>query len=462
MLVYIFTFCTFVLFAISLKKVGPLPFPTFLILFLGISQFMSILTASGVVPFEMHALYDYGGVRNDFTTVHALYTSIALLALFSLAGKFKALRSVDFTGTLRRLLNTGMKTRFLWTLIAISLCCVHLALYLLVVEWSELWFYETYLVVGMDARWVAILGDRFSDAVLKMGSGFAILSCLCVCALIGTRHTTLKILAAALTLFYFTLLVSQHSRAAVFFPVMLAINFALLRVKGRTIVIPVLLVVAAISVMGALIGRGTGRHGFSSLLETVTSPFVDYDPIVAMSHALMDICQGIIVTIESLQLTPDFSWRYRILPFSPFPSFIDGYSAIREASEYRLHDYVPMSGAGEVYHFGWFFVGLLLFGYIALIRAHTRTAAKNPAIFILCNLLITMSLYILFAYPLRNALRFYWIAVVLVVIAGVAARRSAKSAVNALGRRKLTSSWRPQVTGASPSLVGDGSESKPF
>lgn len=462
MLEYVLTFITFVLFATSARKVGFPPFPTFLILFLGVSQVMSILTSKDIVPYAMHTLYDFGGLRTNLTTVHIIYTLVALIALLSLSGKFKALKSVDLTGTLRRLLNTEMKSRFLWVLLAIVLCSIHLMLYLLVVDWNELWYYDTYLSVGMDAKWVVIFGDRFSDAILKMGAAFAILSCLCVCALIGTRHTTLKVLASALTLFWFTNLVSQHSRAAVFFPLLLAFNFALLRLKGRTVVIPILLVVAAIAIMGALIGRGTGRHGFSALPETITSPFVDYNPIVAMSYALMDLCQGIIVTVESLQLTVDFNPWYKILPFSPLPSFIDGYSSIREASEYRLHDFVPMSGVGEVYHFGWFYVGLLLIGYIALIRAHTKIASKNPAIFILCNLLITLSLYILFAYPLRNALRFYWIAVVLLIAADFAGRRSAKANQSTLRRRNVMSRWQTQVTRAPPSLARDGSEGKPF
>lgn len=411
----------------SVKTVGFLPFPTFLILFFGVSQVMSILVLKDIVPYDMQTLFDFGGLQENFTIVHIIYTSAALAALLSLSGKFRALRSLDLAGTLRGVLNTGKSSRFLWSLIAILLCSVHVILYLLVSDWDQLWLYDTYLSVGTDAKWVGIFGDRFSDAIIKAGPAFAILSCLCACALTRTRHTILKFFAGALTVFYFAILLSQHSRASAFFPLLLAINFALLRLKGRMVVIPILVFVAAISFLGALVGRGTDRHGLSALPETIISPFVSSDPLYAISQALMDSCQGIIVTMESLQVTGDFDPLYKFLAFSPLPSFIDNYSSIREEREHRLHDYVPMSGVGELFHFGWFYVSLLLIGYIFLIRAHTKIADKNPAIFILCNLLIAMSLYILFAYPLRNALRFYWIAVALAVIADFTRRRSTKT-----------------------------------
>src|SRR5262249_12338787 len=121
-----------------------------------------------------------------------------------------------------------------------------------------------------------------------------------------------------------------------------------------------------------------------------------------------------------------FNLKYKILAFSPLPSFVDGYSSIRSDSEQRLHDYVPMSGIGELYHFGWLYICVLLVGLTMFIRAHTALAAKAPVIFIVCNFLIMFSLYVLFSYPVRNALRFFWIAVILFVAADFAKRRWSK------------------------------------
>jgi hypothetical protein len=453
MLEYLLIFFTLVLFAISVVKAGFLPFPTFLILFFGVSQVLSVLVLHDIIPYDMHVLFDFGGFRNNFLTVQLIYTSVALLAFLSLSGKFRDLRSVDLSGTLRGLLNTKNSSRFLWTAIAIALCCGHLILFLLVCDWDQLWHYDQYLVIGLDPKWVSIFGDRFSDTILKAGPGFAILSCLCVCALFGTRNTTLKIFAGALTIFYFTILLSQHSRAAAFFPVLLAINLSLLRIKGRAVVIPILLLVAAVAFLGALVGRGTDRHGLSSLPETIAAPFLRPDPFYDISQALMDSCQGIMVTAESLQLTADFDSSYKLLAFSPLPSYFDDYGTIRDASEHRLHDYVPMSGIGEVYHFGWPYAGFLFICYIVLIRLHTKIAKNNPAIFILCNLLVTMSIYILFAYPLRNALRFYWIAVALVVAADFMARmKSTDSARRALKQRNDDRNRLVHPSDPSPSI----------
>jgi len=436
MIEYLLVAFTFFLFVISTKTVGLLPFPTILILFLGLSQVVSILVVTDTVRYDIHSiLYDFGGLEANLTTVNCIYSSLALIALLSLSGKFRTLRSVDFTGTLRRLLSTRSSARFVWTLIAIVLCSVHFALYLLVTDWSQLWLYEKYLSVGMDVKWVALFGESVSDTILKTGPAFAILSCLTVCSLIGTKHTVLKFLAGALTVFYFAIAVSQHSRSAAFFPLLLAVNFALLRLKWRTIVIPILVFVAVVALLGALIGRNTDRHGLSTLPETIASPFVNADPLYVISQAIVDSCQGIIVTAESIQIEADFDPWYKILAFSPIPSYIDGYSSIREENEHRLHEYIPMSGVGEAFHFGWFYIGLLLIGYIIGIRAHTKIAAKNPAIFILVNLLITLSIYVLLAYPLRNSLRFYWIALALILAVNLTSRGSVKGRRGSLRRR---------------------------
>jgi hypothetical protein len=443
---YLLIFLTFVLLVVSAKKVGFLPFPTALILFLGISQVMSVLLREDIVSYGMHELYDFGGLEQNFLIVQAIYTSIALVAVLALTGKFKSAGSVDLSGTLRALISTGGNARFIWISVAVALCCMHCMLYLLVSDWSQLWLYTKYLSIDMDPKWVAIFGTRVSDTIIKSGPAFAILSCLSVCSLFGTRHTILKFFAAALTVFYYLTLLSQHSRAAAFFPLLIAINFGLLRLKWRTVVIPLLIAMTVISFLGALIGRGTDRHGFSALPETIASPFVTEEPLYIVTQAIMDSCQGIVVTAESLQIPADFDRRYEILAFSPLPSYVDGYGSIREDSEHRLHDYVPMSGVGEIYHFGWLYVVVLLVGYVTLIRAHTRTIARNAAIFILCNLLITMSVYVLLAYPLRNALRFFWLAAVMVAVADIASRRSAKAKRPQRGQRLAPRGRMPHST----------------
>src|SRR5262249_26112766 len=155
--------------------------------------------------------------------------------------------------------------------------------------------------------------------------------------------------------------------------------------KGRRTMVPIMVFLTVIALMGALEQRATDRHGLSTLPETILSPFASSNPLDEISQSIMDFCQGAVVTAESFELYTDFNLKYKILAFSPLPSFVDGYSSIRSDSEQRLHDYVPMSGIGELYHFGWLYICVLLVGLTMFIRAHTALAAKAPVIFIVCN-----------------------------------------------------------------------------
>ena len=420
----IFIFITFIALYVSIRKAGLLPFPTGLILLFGVSQVMFLLVHEGAVNYGMHTLFNFGGLEEYYSVVQALYTSLSVLALVALVGKLKTLGSLNLAERLAQLLKAKDSSRFQANLVMISLCGLHLSLLLLIADWSKLWLHQEYLQSYVDEYWLALLGDDFIETVTRTTPLFAILSTFCVCSLIRTRYGSLRLIAGTLSLVYFLLLFSWHSRSAVFVPVLLAINVIVLRLKGRKIILPGLALVAAISLMGALAQRDTDRHGLSTIPETILSPFSSSDPLGKISDALMDFCQGTVITAESFAFpAAEFPTRYKILTFSPLPSLIDGYSSIRAVSEQDLHAVVPMSGVGELYHFGLAYICFLLLIFTAFIRAHTAIAQKSPVIFIVCNFLIMFSVYMIFSYPVRNALRYFWIGVFLFIAIQFARRR---------------------------------------
>jgi hypothetical protein len=85
-----------------------------------------------------------------------------------------------------------------------------------------------------------------------------------------------------------------------------------------------------------------------------------------------------------------------------------------------------MSAVGELYQFGFVFICLSILILTIFIRAHTAMAEKVPVIFLICNFLIMFSMYMMFAYPVRNALRYFWIGVFLFVAVDFAKRRWSK------------------------------------
>lgn len=418
---------TFIALKVSIQKTGLLPFPTGLILLFAISQVMLLLIHEGIVVYGMHALFDFGGLQEYYLSVQALYTAAAILALVALVGKFQSLRSLNLTERLAELLRGKDSSRFRANLVMISLCTLHLSLLLLISDWGKLWLHQEYLQSRIDEYWLTLLGDDFVETVARTTPLFAILSTFCVCSLIRTRYVSLRLIAGTLSLVYFLLLLSWNSRSAVFVPALLAINFTVLGLKRGKIIVPGLAFVAAISILGALAQRDTDRHGLSTIPETILSPFSDPDPLGKISEALMDFCQGTAVTAESFKFPADFPTTYKVLAFSPLPSLVDGYSSVRAVSEQDLHAFVPMSGIGQLYHFGLVYICFFLFILTAFIRAHTAIAHKSPVIFIVCNFLIMFSVYMIFSYPVRNALRYFWIGVFLLVAVQYARRK--------LGRR---------------------------
>ena len=413
------TFCAFV---VSWWKAGFLPFPTGLILIFAISQVMLLLVHDDLVYYGMHALYDYGGLQANYSEVQLLYTSAALLSLLMPVGLYRNLRSLGGAAGLVSLLKAKDDSRFLSSLLMLSLCGFHLFVLLLISDWDKLWFYDQYLQSLVDDSWVALFGDELSDTISRTSALFAILATFSACRLIGSRHRMLMIAAGTMSLVYFLLLLSQHSRSAAFVPAVVAVNYLVLGLKRRRTVISAMAVVAAISLLGALEGRTTDRHGISTLPETILMPLTDSDVFDSVLQGLMDFCQGTVVTAESFEAPGEYDLKYKILVFSPLPSFIDGYSSIKDDSQHRLHAYVPMSGVGELWLFGWPYVFFLIIIVTVFVRANAAIAEKAPVVFIVCNFLLMFSMYLMFSYPVRNALRYFWIGAFLMVAASFAKR----------------------------------------
>jgi hypothetical protein len=195
----------------------------------------------------------------------------------------------------------------------------------------------------------------------------------------------------------------------------MAANYILLRLRRRAVVAPMMLLVTVLAIACALNGRTAYIHGVSRIPDNFVHLF-DHGGANNFVQGILDFCQGIFVTAESPQVGGEFPEKYKVLAFSPLPSFIDGYDKIHVASQHRLHLYVPMSGVGEAEHFGWPFVCLLLGIYVLIARAHLQLTRGLPVVTLLCNFLLMASIYVTLTYPLRNGLRFAWLALLIAFI----------------------------------------------
>ena len=276
-------------------------------------------------------------------------------------------------------------------------------------DWAKLWSHRFYLEEIVDEDSIRLFGLEFCSTITRMTPLFAILSVLSACLLAEAKSLLFKPLAVIVSGSYFLILYAGDSRACVFVPGLIAVYFGLLRLNGRKIVVPAMGILAGLAFFSALSGRAAIRHGLSTFPGGLVRVFGEQSGF-SVVQAILDFFQGIFVTAESLQIRSGFPINYKLLAFSPLPSLIDGYSLVLLVAQHRLHRYVPMSGVGEAINFGWPFVCLLIAVLTIIVRTHMRLSTKHPAIFLLCNFLVMFSFYLLFSYPLRNGLRYAWLA----------------------------------------------------
>jgi len=414
------------LLVLSTRLTGFLPFPTGLLLIVALSQVLLYFAHSGFIVDTMVELRPYGGLKANYARVELLYTLTALLALLSALGQFRHLRTARLDSQVLQAASYAISVQRIIRIL-LAIVAIHFALFLVFTDWGKLWLHRGYGESLVDVGMKSPLRE-IAATVNRMTPMLAIIAPLCALVLRGSEHSMLSFASKAFTAFYFAFLFGEHSRTAAFIPAIAAAFYLALRLRGRSLWIPVFGLLALLSLASALKNRGADAHGLSSIPQSIATTIADR-PNENVLIVLTNFCEGMFVTAESLQLTDAFTARYTILSFSPFPSVVDTFSSIRVGDEHRLHEYMPMSGMGEVIRFGWPFVVLLVLIVLWAVRLHCRLATRSPAIFLICNFLIMFSVYLLFSYPLRSALRYAWVAVALSLLVGRLTKHKDRSRV---------------------------------
>lgn len=414
---YLMLMVTLILVFLSFKDCGILPFPTGFIFLLATSQIVFTLHEEfNYGTFVMLNSINQGGLKRNYLVTHIAYTVIACLAYISISGYSNFSKNIEIAGkSLKNIANSKTINNAL--LILLILLTIHTALFLLITDWGLLWHSVGYLVPISDIQNSQLLGETVVGAVNRFQLLLVILSTIGLYAAFHFKKMLLFIPFFLINTFYFLFLFSQHSRSAIIIPLIFAaIHMAIGQHFRRTVLVFNLLI-SLFLIATALEGRGGyyAEQGFSTIPETI-STFFTKDPIDSIGNIFINLSEGIFILAESLAVDKPFNTRYMLLAFSPFPSFIDGYSQIREFDEHRLHIFAPMSGIGEAINFGIPFVVLLLLYYFVTIRLHLRLTRHSPLMFIVCNFLILFSLYHILAYPIRNGLKYMWLCMLLSII----------------------------------------------
>lgn len=334
-----------------------------------------------------------------FSETMSVYTSIYIIALFSLHKLFK--KSTQDRSTLINSLNgvakTIAKTKFF------LVAYLSVVVYLSFLKWDVAWRNSEYLL--MNSPGALNVPASFAIALRMLLSGVGLYTTLLIPYFLATKNFTKAAFLAPLYIFVLGYQLSSHSRSAA---VSLFITFSIFvmlkeRNKLGWSLIGVVCVISAL--VFALVGRVLDYHGFSTIAETISVIYktIDSDSIV---FALVNMGQGVFATGDSLLLNANHNYAYRLLSFSPFPSWIDGFDELLKCCEIRVNEFVPMSAIAEAVSFGYMYSLVFFVTLYYSLRVNARLMLKRLDI---VSLVLNISLFVIFvsanAYPMRNVFR---------------------------------------------------------
>jgi hypothetical protein len=296
----------------------------------------------------------------------------------------------------------------------------------LVVNWKHVWLNHTYLLMN-DHRVLSIdtAGTRFLMAIFPF-IGFLVFALFAVYA--AGRQKYISLALFPLALFDYAYQAGAHSRKAVMYLLVFAIISLLL--KRRKSIFIVTLFAAAFTLAFCLGGRSYGDEGLSTFAETgpILATYAKINP----ADGFLNIFEGAFVTTELFSTHHESATIYKLLSFSPLPSFIDGFAQIRAANLHKLGRYSPPSAVYEAWSFGIGYVLLLLLPQVIGGRLAVNLIGRGSSpIAVAANLLMALASYVQFTYPVRTVYRYFVIAL-FVALLGTFANR-----LQVLPERKL-------------------------
>lgn len=233
------------------------------------------------------------------------------------------------------------------------------------------------------------------------------------------KNRTQALLASSAWLFWFAFYLSAGSRlAAIMFFSLFAIQFLLSRGRWALIHLVVGFTGAFIIIMIALATRSSGEYGISHFFDALSyfSGKVAWDFAI---FAWVNFMQGIFITSDGIIYDQIYNTDYKLLSFSPLPSFIDSFDEIRKGAQIMIYKSVPMSGVAEIYHFG---APYFLFYTLALVfilrSAHKSFQTKSYYLTAFANFFIFIMFIIMNGYAVRNSFRQTLLAYAVIVLAG--------------------------------------------
>lgn len=257
---------------------------------------------------------------------------------------------------------------------------------------------------------------------------------------IARRRTALMVLTLPLISWHFLYELAGYSRYAFVYAAVVAI-VVFFSTEGvrRLLGTSTATLVAMLSLIVALDGRGEGQYGLATLPR-----MLEFDNLVAtLRMSIGNLFEGIFVFSEHFRAEVAYEESYKLLSLSILPSFMDGFSSIQASSERRLHFFVPRGAIDEVLQFGIAYAATYAFVCMAAVRSSVKLllSRQRPIIAMVLNIVLLLALQLQFTYSSRTVFRIFvgvWLL---------------SAGLHVLGRRKIRDADRRPVANA-PRMSG--------
>jgi len=443
-----------VLIIIALKRFGFAPLPGLALIYFLVAQISLTLVYQGLAFNAFMESYSRGGVYTYYFQTMMLYFAASLLVVVSFwGGMFR--KGAQRVGSIHVDI-----TRFATVMptinIAIgSFAALILLIFAMVADWDTIWSNYRYLAMTKpDVITVPSLGI-IANLLPFIGIIAGVLAAINIAMQRPIPSIIFTVMWVMISLFF----VASHQRVSILPPVAMLVVLSMVATRPFRIIKILTACYAVFAHATALLGRGsTAHHGLSSLFEA-------YDQVSSTgfydlaTRLLLNLTEGVFVVAEGFARNAEYPQIYKVLSFSPLPSFIDRFSDINRLYQVRLSVYAPFSGVTEAYFFGAGYVVLLIGIYLGSFWVYRRVMERNKYLGLAVGLLILLATIQIFAYPLRNSLKPLWVG----NIVGIAAlfylpKRKDAPQINPQLRQVLMAGGRgpvpPQQPGGIRAAVG--------
>lgn len=197
--------------------------------------------------------------------------------------------------------------------------------------------------------------------------------------------------------------------ALLVFTLIISLNIKNIIIKALLYLIPILHFMTIISI------RPTHSYGLINYLENF--PNLLFNGLNNLLFLFASLFNGIFVFAESLKYNElYYPLSYKLLSFSPFPSFIDGFNKLVHY-EHRAASFKPFNNLAEAYHFGIEYVIIyLILLLLYLVELNKSFFSLSKAKYFIAFAPGLIAFFNMHLYPLRHTIKLLVISYILSII----------------------------------------------